>query len=197
MTLPEFHGDTLEEVLGKALGRRDEFGRRITALPIHAIQQKQSGPTNLLGAALQNYLRPLRHVAVQRAIQYLSALYDPENPDEIGYAEWFNRRTGEHDVRETGTAGRPCNKPDGGKHYCFNAPRARGWEILVLGHSHPPTSTLGTRGYVDTRHDDQMSGDDRRLARFGPMVLISPGRDQAEQVDGRSSYDSFDTWPFR
>jgi len=190
-----YTGNTLREALGKALGTRDQYGRKIERRTSSIFQTKQFPPTNMTGPELQDFLRPYRAAAVQRAISDLSSRYNTDEPNEIGYAEWYNRNTGEHLIWGAGRAGRPCRKPDGGKHFCFRAPQARGWEILVLGHSHPPTSTHGLPGLTDTSDDDELSGGDGRLAEYGPMVLISPGRSHPEQVDGRNSYETFDNWP--
>jgi len=82
-----YEGNTLQEALGKALGTWDQYGRKIDRRRVPALLVKQFEPTNLLGPALQEFLGPMRQNAVRNALSYLNSLYDPDNPDEIGYSE--------------------------------------------------------------------------------------------------------------
>ena len=191
-----FYGDTLLEAFGKALGRRDEHGRPTNPRTRLPLSHKQFEPTELTGPELQEFLRPMRDAALGNATSYLAGLYDEDNPDEIGYSEWYNRLTGAHRQRPMPDAGQPVRDANGNPHFEFAVyGKTSGWEILALGHTHPPTSGHGMVGTESGRgrpSDNDLSDSDKYLNRFGPMILISPDHPFGREF--KTANNHYESW---
>jgi len=165
-----YEGNTLREALGKALGTRDQYGRKIVRG--QPLVQKQDVAPGEYTIEQQDLLYRTRIEAVQRAKNWLRANFTWRSNEEIGYVEYFNVLTGEFDRRPpNGDAGHPCGNLLQPK-YCYTeGPRDAGWEVLVWGHSHPATDNSPT---APSFHSDARYGpDDPALLRFAPVVIIS------------------------
>lgn len=166
-----YRGNSVREAVGKALGVRDEFGRKI-ANPInrHPLGYK-SAPIEL-----EQNLANLRSTAIQNAKNYINNANIDFGEDEDGYVELYFVDNGEVHQLRGAQAGRPRNGSDGTPHFDYDlrAYRSRPFWVLCWAHSHTwrdrRDRSLSTQRLLSRPSDD----DRNNLMPFAPLVIKSP-----------------------
>ena len=164
--MPEFYGDTLEEVLGKALGRRDEFGRRV----------KQFG----LGGPKSNTTYPFddpqrieteRQAALARARAFINGA-DHTARTESGIMFIYDKQTGKPiTIKPTSSSF---------QHVGFDLRRYRNeierYEMLAHAHTHVRhrSNDPHTRRTENERNRDWSDEDRDHLLNFAPGFMKNP-----------------------
>lgn len=176
-----YRGNSVREAVGKALGVRDESGRKI-ANPINRYPLGyKSGPIEL-----EQNLANLRSTAIQNAKNYINNANIDFGEDEDGYVELYFVDNGEVLQLRGREAGYPETDEDGRPHFKYDLRRFRGrpfW-ILCWAHSHPWDSRRDQSLQTRTRLAQASHGDRNNLLPFAPLVIKSPPQSRQPSVVG-------------
>jgi len=164
-----YTGNTLREALGKALGTRDQYGRKIERRT-YGKQDTQSNPF-----AAQAAIARAREEAVAWAENYMTVQRTYGNGHEFGCYATYNEETGETVKYPRNVAGF-----GGGSHYRFSYRPSQGI-LLVTGHSHPRESDADPHGSSDETNEqntvlteEQLDEADSDLLDHAPVVIKLP-----------------------
>jgi len=182
-----YEGNTLREALGKALGTRDQYGRKIIRAAdrraiLAAPSQKSIRTIQPAGTPVDvspGNLQQLREAALQRcrSSAMARAQLGPRHEEEGFMSLYFvdNGEIKDFDEADAG-AGR-TDHTTGQKYFDYNAHNYRSRPIWVLcwGHTHPGPSGVGSRYLAGPSGDARREDGDYRLLRYAPLIIRHPG----------------------
>jgi|GEM_PF-1317994 len=180
-----YEGNTLHEALGKALGTRDQYRRKIVRRHHQTKQYQEHLSTS-------DQLQPLRSIAIDRAKAYLArANYDFGSPED-GYAEIFLIDLQEVIELPGSECGRAVTSRNGTPQwqYDFGQYSAHPFFVLVFGHSHPddsrnPSDEDMRRLCRPSYRVPGASSSDRDLYPYAPVVIGCRNRVREWNRNGR------------
>jgi len=173
-----YTGNTLREALGKALGTRDQYGRKIEKFGT----EKQDGGEN--PHASPEAIARARENAVQDARTWISSVDVSEGARERARVYIYDRQTGSVRILTDDQAGATENSSFSStdRHFRFRFSWHPNREIiLATAHSHPHANRSG--GLQASREADRIdrlnenidrNRDDQNLRRIAPLVLKTP-----------------------
>jgi len=183
-----YEGNTLREALGKALGTRDQYGRKIVrGRPLLRKQVDVTSPHATAQAIGMARIEAVRVARTEIASKTVAA-----GQDETGIIIAYNRETGELRVLHEPESGRPlrlAGQTEGeASKFQFTTAHLRSNEIaLCTAHTHPltrrPRDIRVQRHYdaIDDantiRSESDLNTLDARLFRIGPIIIRNPEGD--------------------